>query len=467
MKHSKLTIFNLVLAAAATIILTIYISRYYDLRNSYEDYAKVQLTIAPALEKASQAVVAIQTTVNDNSLVTTKTQGSGFIFDSDGHILTNEHVIHLADRIEVTLADKTKYLARLIGSDVRMDIAVIKIDKDNLTHLELGGQSQLQVGQLAVAMGNPLGTGADGKAVTAFGRIIRLSQTLDPLIDPANDRFLDNLIQTDARTLPGNSGGPLIDKSGRAIGVTAAMGSGIETGRLFGFAITMDEPTIALVKLLKQGKSLSHGFMGISLLDQVDDDLVDRLGVSDISGAMVRSAMLGSPAQQAGVAPGDFIKAIDNQRIYSDVDLLSYLNRRRPGQKVELKFLRLVNGKSREMTVSMSLAKRSVADRRGYSEEERLQTFEVWGMSVKALTDWRKANLQLPANQGGVLIFHVEPADKSQQAGLEAGNVITALSNQPINSIRDFISYINKNPGPMPKVTALKMSPGLTRELEE
>ena len=211
----------------------------------------------PVANKASRSVVAIKTTQTDkNSRIEYNNAGSGFIIDASGIIITNEHVIHNVESIRVTLIDKRPHIARVIGSDPRSDLAILKIDADGLTALEIADPASTMAGQPVIALGNPMGSGDDGQTVATFGRITRLNKVLDGTIDEQNDRFYDNLIQTDILILPGSSGGPLINLEGRVIGINAAMGRALETGKHFGFAITLDQHTQNRLAQLRQSQKI-------------------------------------------------------------------------------------------------------------------------------------------------------------------------------------------------------------------
>jgi len=357
MKQTKTNILTMILAVTALAASVTYIARYWqgltvDLQ---ADWAEWQSQYGDIAERSVVAVSAEQETTDIGQIV--QNSGSGFIVDPAGFIVTNEHVIHNPGRITVTLADKRKYIAKVIGFDRRDDIAVLKIDADNLPALRIGDTEQLAPGQLVVAMGNPLGTGSDGKAVATYGRINRLNCTLGPGIDRANDRYYDNLIQSGAIVHPGSSGGPLLDKHGLAVGITTAMGRALQSGQAFGFAITLDKNTLEAIEKLKQGRTLSHAFLGVGTAE-LDDKNQKRLGLNEISGALVTVTLANSPADTAGILPGDFLKMIDGQQIYSPHDLTSYINNCQPGQQIEIKLLRGNTGKSEELTVNAKLTVR-------------------------------------------------------------------------------------------------------------
>ena len=435
--------FVLILAVCALLASAMYIWRFTQGPGDKRELWHREL--GPVAARTAAAVVAVETERQTRiSSLIAKNAGSGFILDSDGYIVTNEHVVCDADGINIKLADGRRFFAVVVGSDKRADIAVLKIDAEGLTALEYGDIDQLAAGQVVIALGNPFGSGADGKAVTTFGQIIRLDQRLGQGLDSANDRFYDNLIQTDAVTEPGNSGGPLVDENGRAIGILTAMGVGIDYRQHYGFAITLDETTRTKIAQLKAGHLVGHAFLGVQTTE-IDRLTRRRLGIKDVSGALVTAVLPGAPAQKAGIRPGDVIRSVDGARVYSPTDLIARVDRILPGRLAEIILLRGRAGRSRELTIVAELDIRMSADLRGYMHEARQpSSVTAWGMQAKPLTRWRRRKMKLHAQQQGMLVYRVEPGSPAQRYGIEPGMVITQIGQYRIDTVGDFDAAAKK-----------------------
>jgi len=321
--------------------------------------AEEQLVIN-VYEKASPAVVHIASRVITMSFfwgsIPQEDTGSGFIIDKEGHIVTNNHVIEGADEVHVTLADGTRELAEVVGSDPFNDLAVIKINvsAEKLHPVELGSSADLRVGQRAIAIGNPFGldrTLTTG-VISSLGRPLEVER----------GRVIYNVIQTDAAINPGNSGGPLLDSRGRVIGVNTAIHTGAEN---IGFAVPVDTVKRVVPELIETGR-YRHPWLG-TLSYSIDPELAQGLGLPVEKGLLVAQIYRGSPAAQAGlrggdrqvivgnrriIAGGDIIVAIDGRPVENHENLTVYLETEtRVGQVVELTVVR----DGREMTIEVEL----------------------------------------------------------------------------------------------------------------
>ena len=267
--------------------------------------------------------------------------GSGFIFTPDGFILTNSHVIHRADQIDVTLSDGRRYPARIIGNDPDTDVAVIRIDAPNLTAAQLGDSNGLRVGQLAVAVGNPYGFQCTVTAgvVSATGRSLRSN----------SGRLIDNVIQTDAALNPGNSGGPLVNSRGEVIGVNTAI---ILPAQGICFAIAVNTAKFVAARLLRDGR-VRRSFLGVGGQNvAIPRPLARQLNLAAASGVLILMVEKDSPAQKAGLAEGDVMIAFDGEAIKGIDDLHTYLTDQRIGVECELTVIR----RSTKITVPVTPA---------------------------------------------------------------------------------------------------------------
>ncbi|HET6451814.1 MAG TPA: trypsin-like peptidase domain-containing protein [Spirochaetia bacterium] len=255
--------------------------------------------------------------------------GSGFIFTPDGFILTNSHVVHQAEKIDVTLFDGQRFGAGLVGDDPDTDLAVIRIDRPNLATAELGDSNSIRVGQLAVAVGNPFGFQFTVTAgvVSALGRSLRSN----------SGRLIDNVIQTDAALNPGNSGGPLIDSRGEVIGVATAIILGAQG---LCFATPINTAQYVVPRLIRDGR-IRRGWLGIAGQNmKVPPHAAHLLGIQGDSGVLVISVEPGSPAERGGLQERDLVVEMEGQPISSIDDLHRQLSEERIGRPTSIVVVR-------------------------------------------------------------------------------------------------------------------------------
>lgn len=289
-------------------------------------------TVIGAVEKVAPSVVNIevrQVVTDGQRTGETGGSGSGFVIARDGFILTNSHVVHGASRISVTLHDGRSYLAQLIGDDPATDLAVIRIDAPGLQQAELGESSSLRVGQVAIAIGNPLGFQATVTAgvISALGRSLR-SQT---------GRMIEDVIQTDASLNPGNSGGPLVDSRGRVIGVNTAI---IRPAQGICFATAVDTAKFVAGWLIKEGR-IRRAYIGVGGQDvPIHRRVVVYHKLPVETGVLVVSMEEGSPAAQAGLVVGDVITGFNSRPVANIADLHKLLLGREIGSQSELTVVR-------------------------------------------------------------------------------------------------------------------------------
>jgi len=354
--------------------------------------------------------------------------GSGFIIDRSGHILTNHHVIHGAERIAVKLSDGRSLRARIVGMDPDTDIALIKVDAaEPLPVAPLGNSDLLRVGEWVCAIGNPL---AYEHSVTV-GVVSFIGRKL---FDPS----LDNYIQTDAAINFGNSGGPLINSVGEVIGINAAISSRASS---IGFAIPVNQATAILPQLKELGR-VSRGFIGVTLRD-VDPDLQQSLRLPATGGALVQDITPGSPGERAGLKIYDLLVAVDGSSVGGSDDLIRRISARKPGTAVKLDLLR----DGRPMQVTIKLAERPPGGRQDEELTEdpadvpqpsRHTVEPALGLVVRDLDlDFRHRH-ELPGELRGVVVSRVEPMSPAFDAEIARGHVVLEVNRAPVGSVGDF-----------------------------
>lgn len=329
--------------------------------------------------------------------------GSGFIFDKNGYILTNYHVVDNAEKIEVTLYEGTKYEAEYIGGDKELDIAILRIDPKNkeLPVIELGDSDELQIGEWAIAIGNPLGfqhTVTVG-VISAVGRKIP---------KPDNSGYYTNLIQTDAAINPGNSGGPLLNIHGEVIGINTAIIAPSEAMNI-GFAIPINTAKRFIDSIIKTGK-VEKAYLGV-YMQTVSEDLKKALGLSVDKGVYISQVVENSPAEKAGLKEGDVIIEVEGVEVTSAAELASIIHNYTPNSVVTIK----VNRKGKVLNFKVTLGKAENA-------EYTVETREFAGLIVRDLTSADREEYQIPERIKGVIVV------ESKNKFIEEGYVIYKLA---------------------------------------
>jgi Do/DeqQ family serine protease len=353
--------------------------------------------------------------------------GSGFVFSSEGHILTNNHVIDGASGIQVKLRDGRRFQAEVVGSDERSDLAVLKINAPDLPVAELGDSERLRVGELAFAIGTPLElpyTFTFG-VVSAKGRNLGLGGNYD------------EFIQTDTSINPGNSGGPLCDIDGRVIGINTLI-SGNNRG--VGFAIPINQARDIAGQLISRGY-VSRPWLGISIASLEEISQGGRITQDLESGVVVRGIEPGAPAQQSELTPGDIITKVDGKQVAVAADLQREILGKKIGQSVQLEVWR--NGRTLRLDVKtgehpdkyVRASVRAKAPRQAESSGDPA----LPGLTVVEATPEALQKMRIERKEsGGVLVAAVEPFSAAAAAGLEPGDIITEAGGKPILGKKDF-----------------------------
>jgi len=364
--------------------------------------------------------------------------GSGAIISSDGFILTSEHVIRDSSEIEVTLATRKRYRAKVVGSDPRRDLAVIRIEATGLPVAKLGDASALRRGQFVLALGSPFGFGRDGQASISFGIVSGTGRAI-PGIGRELDRYYGNLIQTDAAVNPGNSGGPLANLDGEVVGVNAVISSQTGASDGVGFAVPITAQTRAIVERLKKGEEIVYGFVGIEI-QEVNDDEARESGAEPGSGAFVAKVLPDAPGAKAGVREGDVVVSVGDAPVRDPNDVIQIVQATPVGDKVTLVVLR----KGKREKLSVEVARRPVPQELAASRE----TGAWWrGLRVEPLTADLKEQIGLKESDQGVFVREVRDGSAAAKAGVSPGMVLDQVSGKKVASIKDFIAAVAKLDG--------------------
>jgi len=359
--------------------------------------------------------------------------GSGIIISDDGYILTNNHVVEDAKKVTVTLIDKRKFDAKVIGNDPLTDLAVIKVNTSGLSEAYLGNSDNLKVGQWVMAIGNPLSLSS---TVTA-GIVSALNRGQLNLIKDSYG--VENFIQTDAAINPGNSGGALVDLSGAVIGINSAIATKTGTYIGYGFAIPINLAKSVAKDLIANGK-VSRGYIGVQIRE-VDAALAKSVGLDKPMGVIVEGIVDGGAASKEDVRRGDIILKIDGNVISQPNQLQSYVASKSAGYKVKLLIFR--DGKEIEKTVTLKPKDETVDDKLAENKNEKKDknessssvSFDKVGFKVRNMTDTEKTNFKI---DDGVIITDVTPYSTAASQGLGKGLVITKADKKPVKNVSDF-----------------------------
>jgi len=344
--------------------------------------------------------------------------GSGVVVSGDGYILTNNHVVADADEILVTLSDKKKYEAQIIGRDPKTDLALIKIKTENtILAARLGDSDKLRIGEWVVAIGNPFGLGSTVTAgiVSAKGRVIGAGP-------------YDNFIQTDASINPGNSGGPLFNLDGEVIGVNTAIVSQSGGSVGIGFAIPINMAKSVMPQLKERGKVI-RGWLGVSI-QEVTQEIKEQFGLASEEGALIGEVTKGSPADKGGLKRGDVIIDFDGKKVKAMKTLPAMVAETPVGKEVEIVIIR--KGKEKRLTITIGELEEDTRAAAAIPEME-----ESFGLSVQELTPEIAEGLSLKGEKG-VVISGVKKGSPASDAGLQRGDLIQEIEHEPVENLSDY-----------------------------
>ena len=353
-------------------------------------------------------------------------QGSGFIVSKDGYILTNNHVVGGADEVTVRFQDGREFSAETVGTDPHSDVAVIKIDADNLPHIPLGDSEALEVGEWVIAIGNPFG----------------LSHTLTVGVVSAKGRSsvgvadYENFIQTDAAINPGNSGGPLINLDGEVVGMNTAIFTQSGGYMGIGFAIPINMAKDIMGQLIKSG-TVTRGYLGISI-QNLTPDLAKSFGIDRQKGVLVAEVLAGSPAEKAGIKQGDVIIEFAGKPVKDTGSFRNSVSLKTPGTKQKLAVVR----NRKKVLLNVTLGK--LPHEQLASNGDASQRSARLGLSVKPLNTELARQFGLSEKQG-VVVTAVAPGSAADLAGIRPGALVLEVNRQKIRTLRDFRKALAKS----------------------
>jgi serine protease Do len=356
--------------------------------------------------------------------------GSGVVITQDGYIVTNNHVIDNATKIEVTLNDKRTFVAELVGADKTTDLALLKIEEKGLNFMSFGNSDQTKVGEWVVAVGNPMNLTSTVTAgiVSAKGRSIDLLRSQDNLY------AIENFIQTDAAINPGNSGGALVNTKGQLIGINTAIASQTGSYTGYGFAIPVNLVKKVMDDLLKFGK-VQRAVLGVAIQD-ITQEFAEKENLKSLDGVFVQEVNEGGSADKAGVKKGDVITKVNNVAVHSVSALQEEIGKYRPGDKITLSIQR--DNKNKELTATLKgLDGKEVTSMANKSEMNTIK-----GATFGALSKEEKEKLNI---KNGVKVVTV--GDGPFKGKLPAGFVITKIDKQPVYTVQNVKAILENADG--------------------
>ena len=387
--------------------------------------------------------------------------GSGVIISTDGYIVTNNHVVAKAEKIDITTNDHRHFKAKVIGTDPNTDLALIKIEATNLPVVKLGNSDDAKVGEWVLAVGNPFNLTSTVTAgiVSAKGRGIGIIGTEDNDEDanPFGGRYqrqgqqpteqkprtaIESFIQTDAAINPGNSGGALVNTKGELIGINSAIASHTGSYEGYGFAVPINLAKKVLNDIQKYG-AVKRGFIGVSFIDLSDPAGAEKANSDKTNGLYVDQLIEGGGAEAAGLKKGDIITKVEGVTVYESSDLQERVGRLQPGDKIHLTVMR--DGAEKNFTVTLKAESAATSTRTAAVSKSATELYNKLGGSFMPLTQAQKNKYQV---NGGVVATQVREGGILDKGNVNVGSVITSINRQPVNSIADIekaITNVNKD----------------------
>jgi len=360
--------------------------------------------------------------------------GSGVIVDPNGLIITNNHVVEKADEIKVLLSDKREFKGKLVGTDPKSDLAVVRIDAKNLPTVPWGDSAKMQVGEYVLAIGNPFGL---NQTVT-MGIVSAIGRANVGITD------YEDFIQTDAAINPGNSGGAMVNTHGQLVGINTAIFTQSGGYMGIGFAVPSNMAKSVMESLVKSGKVV-RGWLGVSI-QEITPPLAKEFGLKEAKGALVGDVLSGSPAEKAGFKRGDVIVDFMGHPIESSTQLRNLVAGTPVGAKGKVKVIR--ENKEKELDVTIEEQPKDIAKAGPQEPEEAAPSSRLNGVEVRNLTPEMAKQLDLGRSAKGVVITRVEPGSAAEEAGLQRGDLIMEVNRKPVNNTEEYekvLSKIDKN----------------------
>lgn len=356
--------------------------------------------------------------------------GSGVILDPNGYIVTNNHVVSQADEIKVLLGDRREFKGKIIGTDPKTDLAVIKIEATDLPSIPWGDSSKLQVGEMVLAVGNPFGL---NQTVT-MGIISAVGRANVGIAD------YEDFIQTDAAINPGNSGGALVNIRGELIGINTAIFTRSGGYMGIGFAVPSGMARSVMESLIQEGRVV-RGWLGV-MIQELNPDLAEQFGLKEPKGALVGDVLKDSPAEKAGMVRGDVIVEVDGEAVESATQLRNMVARLSVGTKIDFSVIR--DGKEKEITVKIGEQPKDLASLEEPAAGEPGGNKALAGLEVRDLTPEEAQRLGLTLEEGGIVVVRVEPDSRAQEAGVLRGDVILEVNRTPVYEMEDYRRVVSR-----------------------
>lgn len=368
--------------------------------------------------------------------------GSGVLISPDGYIVTNNHVVQGADKVQVTFDNRNRQIAKVIGTDPATDLAVLKIEGSNFPYMTLGNSDSVKLGQWVLAVGYPLNLDVTVTAGIVSGK----SRSID-LPDRSRRNSIEAYIQTDAAVNPGNSGGPLVNTAGQLIGINAAIAS--PTGSYAGYSYAIPSNIVRKVAndIMKHGK-VQRGYLGVAVvgLNDLSIPAARQLGISkeefeNANGVFVSDVLSGSAASKAGIQKGDFITAINGITVNTSPELLAQIALYHPGDNIDIKYKRDGTVHSTKVTLQNSFGESK--ELASVSQPEGGSSIADLGASLQALTPAEAQKLNV---DGGVKVVSLSDGILKEETNIQPGFVIFSINDHKVKTVADVKKYIQDSP---------------------